>query len=203
MPTGTSKNGKPQRHPDRRIRKTRERLGAAIIQLMVEKPMDEITVQEVLQRAGVGRSTFYLHFRDKDDLFMSEIEQALENWSTALVRRQEKSRRVVPVAEVFAHIAEAQKLYRAMVESGRIDDFFSLAQEYFARGIEQRLKALMRAGKIPEKGLRARSQALAGSLLALLKWWLEHGAKESAREIDDLFHSIVWDGLPSAAAVKD
>ncbi|HWC17527.1 MAG TPA: helix-turn-helix domain-containing protein, partial [Terriglobales bacterium] len=164
-----------------------------------EKPIDQVTVQEVLDRAGVGRSTFYLHFRDKDDLFLSELEQALENWSTLLSRKQEKSPRVVPVAEVFAHIAEATKLYRALVDSGRIDAFMELAQEYFARGIEQRLKTSMRTGNAAERKLRARSHALAGSLLSLLKWWLNHGAKESAQEMDELFHGIVWNGLRRAA----
>ena len=164
--------------------------------MIQEKPIDQVTVQEVLDRAGVGRSTFYLHFHDKDDLFFSELEQALENWSTFLSGSREESNRVAPVAEVFAHIAQQKKLYRALVESGRIEAFFDLAQEYFARGIAQRLKTSVSVGNLPERELRPRSHALAGSLLSLLKWWLAHGAKESAQEMDELFHGIVWDGLP-------
>lgn len=189
---------KKSRRPDRRIKQTRNRLGMALIRLIIEKPIDQVTVQEVLDRAGVGRSTFYLHFRDKDDLFTSEIAEALEHWSTVLARNQEKSRRVAPVTEFFAHVADAKKLYLAMVESGRIDDFFDLAQDYFARGIEQRLKS-MHAANIADRALRARSHALAGSLLSLLKWWLDHGAKEPAQEMDELFHGIVWNGLSAAA----
>ena len=51
-----------RRKPDERIRRTHERLGAALVTLIQEKPMDEVTVQDVLDRASVGRSTFYLHF---------------------------------------------------------------------------------------------------------------------------------------------
>ncbi len=54
---------------DRRIRRTRDTLGDALVQLIQEKPFDEITVQDVLDRACVGRTTFYTHYRDKDDLF--------------------------------------------------------------------------------------------------------------------------------------
>src|SRR4051812_40427414 len=60
--------------PDVRTERTREALGDAIIELMQQKPFEEITVQQVLDRAGVSRSTFYVHYRDKDDLFLSDVE---------------------------------------------------------------------------------------------------------------------------------
>src|SRR5215831_18145962 len=129
-----------RRNPDRRILRTRNRLGNALIALIQEKPIDEVTVQEVLDRASVGRSTFYLHYRDKDDLFLSELEEGLEMWTTTLSRKRENSRRVAPVAEFFAHVADAKKLYRALVDCGRIHAFFELAEGYFARGIARRLK---------------------------------------------------------------
>jgi len=81
---------------------------------MQEKSIDKITVQEVLDRATVGRSTFYLHYRDKDDLFLCVLEDGLEMWSTALLRKREKSYRVAPVAEFFMHVGDAKNLYRAL-----------------------------------------------------------------------------------------
>src|SRR5579871_154210 len=111
--------GKPEkqrRKPDQRIRRTHERLGSALVQLIAEKPIDDITVQEVLDRAAVGRSTFYLHFRGKDDLLFSQLEMALEAMSTALSRQKEESNRVVAVTEMFAHIGGENKIYRALAE---------------------------------------------------------------------------------------
>ena len=49
-------------------------LGDALVSLMIEKSYDEITVQQVLERAKVGRSTFYTHYVDKNDLFMSDVD---------------------------------------------------------------------------------------------------------------------------------
>ena len=149
----------------------------------------------MLHRAGVGRSTFYVHYRDKDDLFLSELEQGLEMWTTTLSRRQEKSNRVAPVAEFFAHVASAKTLYRALVDSGRIEAFFGLAQGYFARGIEQRIKQSTDLRNPPQHELMACSNAFAGGLLSLLRWWLDRGAKESPRAMDELFHRMVWRGL--------
>jgi AcrR family transcriptional regulator len=181
--------------PDARVRRTHERLGSALVALIQEKSIDDVTVQEVLDRASVGRSTFYLHFRDKNDLLLSQLEKFLEMMSTALSARKEKSLRVVPVAEMFEHIGSQKKMYRALADCGRLNDFFDLAQGYFARGIERRLVESGRLPKLPQRELAARSSALAGSLLSLLRWWLDRGAKEKPRAMDEMFHKMVWSGL--------
>ena len=193
-----STQGQIKRKPDKRARRTHDRLGMALLELMVEKPMDEVTVQEVLDRASVGRSTFYLHFRDKNDLLLSQLEVFLATMSNWLSLRNEKSHRVVPVEEMFAHIGGQNKIWRALVDCGRLQDFLDLAQGYFARGIEQRLRESNRLSKLPQPELAAHAVALAGSLLSLLRWWIDRGAKESPRDLDKLFHRMAWNGLQAS-----
>lgn len=184
-----------KRKPDQRSRRTRERLGMALLELMLNKPFERVTVQDVLNRARVGRSTFYLHFRDKNDLLLSQLERFLEFMSTLLIQRKEKSVRVMPVEEMFAHILEQKNLYHALKDSGRLEDFFELAQGYFTRGIVQRLTVSGRLSNMQKTELEARATVLAGSLIALLRWWLDRGTKESARSMDEMFHGMVWKGL--------
>jgi len=184
-----------RRKPDARVRRTRDLLGRALIELIVEKPVNEVTVQDVLDRSGVGRSTFYLHYRDKDDLLVSQLEMFLEMMSTLLSVRHDTSNRVAPVAEMFDHIGNQNKLARVLSDSGHIKEFFDLAEGYFARGIEQRLKESGRFPKIPQRELAARAAALSGSLLSLLRWWLDRGEKESPQQMDEMFHRMVWTGL--------
>ncbi|HEX4386143.1 MAG TPA: TetR/AcrR family transcriptional regulator [Myxococcales bacterium] len=180
---------------DRRVRRSREALGDALISLMQEKAFDGITVQDVLDRAGVGRSTFYAHYKDKDDLFLSDAEEFLEMMSNRLSRKGDVSDRVLPVEELFAHVAEMRKLVEALVDSGRIHDFFELAQGCFARGIERRLEDLPRSQHLAAETRAAMGQALAGALLSLLRSWLKQGAAKPAREMDALFHQLVWSGV--------
>ncbi len=59
-----------KRKIDQRIRRTRDQLGDALMELALEKPFDAITVQDVIDLAGVSRSTFYVHYNDKDDLIL-------------------------------------------------------------------------------------------------------------------------------------
>jgi AcrR family transcriptional regulator len=183
------------RKPDARARRTRQRLSEAFLGLLQEKAIEDVTVQDVLDRAEVGRSTFYLHYRDKNDLLLSQLEFFLETMSTMLIVRKEQSHRVVPVAEMFAHIASAKKFYRLLGDAGRLNDFFDLAQGYFERGIEVRLRESKRLPKLSQRELAARASALAGSLFSLLRWWLDRGAIEPAEKMDELFHRMVWNGL--------
>jgi len=172
---------------DRRIRRTRDRLGDALVALMQEKPFDDIKVQDVLDRAGVGRSTFYEHFRDKDDLLISDADEFFESMATLLARRGDGSRRVAPVRELFAHVGDVEPFYRAMEASGLLQELLDLATDHFARGIGERLAAR----GVPPDERPARAQALAGALFALLLWWMRRGRKESPGEMDDLFHRMV------------
>jgi AcrR family transcriptional regulator len=189
------KKAKRQRKPDERAQRTQERLGGALVELILEKPINDITVQEVLDRASVGRSTFYLHFRDKNDLLLSQLETFLATMSTVLIVRKEQSHRVVPVTEMFEHIGPDNKIYRALADADRLNDFFDLAQTYFARGIERRLQDSGRVPRARQRELGAHASTLAGSLLSLLRWWIDRGAKETPQAMDELFHRMVWNGL--------
>jgi AcrR family transcriptional regulator len=180
---------------DSRSKRTRMLLGEAFLRLIMEKPIEEVTVQEVLDRAGVGRSTFYMHFRDKNDLLLSQLERFGEHMSTLLSLQKEKSLRVAPVAEMFDHVDQQRKLYCILRNAGRLNDFFDLAQGYFARGIEQRLIETGRLSKLSRLELAARANALAGSLLSLLRWWMDRIDKEPPAKMDELFHRMVWNGL--------
>jgi AcrR family transcriptional regulator len=190
-------SGKALRSPrrmDRRVRRTRDALGDALVELMHEKPFSAITVQLVLDRAGIGRSTFYAHYRDKDDLFLSDVEDFFEGMASLLSRRGERSNRVTPVREFFAHVVEWKEFHNALVASAKVRDVTELGQGYFARAIEQRLAEVQR---IPTTSLSrtAIAHALAGALLSLLSWWIDRGMPASPAEMDDIYHRMVWSGV--------
>ena len=199
--TGIVKSGKVRKptvksapaKTDGRILRTRDALGDALVALMHEKSFDDITVQQVLDRAGVARSTFYAHYRDKDDLFMSDVEDFFELCSTLLTRHKADPRRLAPVRELFAHIRGARDFYVALVESGKVHDVMALGRGIMARSIEERLRA---AGfEMEPQRLSAHAHALSGSLLSLMEWWIDKGMKADPSELDDLFHTMAWTGL--------
>jgi AcrR family transcriptional regulator len=188
---------------DPRVRHTRDALGDALLTLMQEKPFETITVQQVLDRAGIGRSTFYAHYRDKDDLFLSDLEDFFEPMSTLLLRCREASNRVAPVRELFAHVAEMRHLHAALIAADKLRDFLEMGLEYFARAIEQRLSELPSSRAIAPAQRAAMAHAFAGALLSLMSWWVDHGGSASPEEMDNLYHQMVWSGITARTAATE
>jgi AcrR family transcriptional regulator len=184
-----------KRKMDARVRSTRDALGDALVALMHEKAFETITVQQVLDRAHVSRSTFYSHYSDKNDLFLSDAEDFFEMMSTALIRHGDTSTRVAPVREFFAHVAEMRQFISSMAASEKVRDVMELGQGHFARAIDQRLAALPATRNLSSTRRSALAHASAGSLFSLLNWWLHRGGSTTAAQMDALFHQTLWSGI--------
>lgn len=181
---------------DRRIVRTQAKLEDAIIELMQEQPFDTITVQQLLKRAGVSRSTFYSHYRDKNDLFLSDLEEFLELFGTLLTRRGAPVSRLFPLEELFSHVAESSGLSEAINAAGKESDVRELAVGCFARSIERRL--ILAGINMPPTKIQVTAHSLAGSVFSLLDWWLRNSRAIALRDLDDHFHRIAWGGLCAA-----
>jgi hypothetical protein len=99
-------------------------------------------------------------------------------------------------------VAEQRAFHEALLTSGKLQDLWDMGEEYFARGIEQRLKEICAARSVDAARLSAQAHAFAGALFSMLSWWLRSSSGLSAEEMDHLFHSMVWSasGMPLATA---
>ena len=154
----------PTRKLDSRVIHTRDALGDALLALMQEKSFESITVQEILDRAGIGRSTFYSHYSDKDDLFLSDMEDFLEKISTLLLQSKERSNRILPAREFFAHVAEMRHVHALLIAADKHRDFLELSHGYFSRAIELRLAELPQTAALERRPQSCISAGLRGCI---------------------------------------
>ena len=89
---------------DRRSNRTRELLSGALVELMLEKRYDSITVQDILDRADIGRSTFYAHYTDKEDLLMSELTRLMRTLQVYTHEPGHAHGGLLPSLEFFRHV---------------------------------------------------------------------------------------------------
>jgi AcrR family transcriptional regulator len=156
---------------------------------MLAEEFDAITVQSLLDRARVSRTTFYAHFRDKDDLLLSDAERFLQGLESHF--ETARGARVAPVAELFQHVGEFRDFDRALGRSGRRGQVYALFMGHLARMIEKRIQALA-----PGASDRAViSRMFSGALMELLQWWLERDSVHTPEWVDHRFHELVWAGL--------
>ena len=177
-----------RRATDRRVRKTDTRLHDALMSLIHDKNYDTIAVSDILDRADVGRSTFYAHFRDKDDLLASGIYEALQSIrSTAAAASDPFAWFSLPI---FEHIHRHRLEGKAAPVEGR-----SAIHSRLQRTIEElitddvvRRFTRRRAGPIPAA---LAVKHVASTFILVLTWWLNVAGARSPCEADTLFRALV------------
>ncbi len=174
---------------DRRIQRTRHSLTHAMVDLVTEKRFDDITVQNLIDRADIGRSTFYTHFRDKEDLFQKNWEGFLDFCVEQIVWERVGKGSFFPVLFLFDHLKEVQPFYRGLVLSRKSDALMKTGTEYLSQRIGEGLKANLKYH--PSIPIPILSNYLANELFALLKWWLDQGMPHSPERMDHIFHELV------------
>ena len=184
---------------DRRIQRTEQLLHGALIALTLEKGYDAITVQDILDRANMGRSTFYAHYRDKDDLLLSGFQVLFEGFQGAY--RQEASLETDPTLALkefslffFRHAASHQGLFKAMIgeKGGKIIIEYSL--KYLTRFIHDNFAAHF-ADRQKNPAIDVLEYYIASSYLSLITWWLDNDLPYTAEQMDALFQQFVFPGI--------
>src|SRR5689334_13965571 len=123
---------------DRRSQRTRHLLSAALVELIREKDYKTITVNDIIERADVGRSTFYAHYKDKDDLFLGELDRVIEVLSQRIPGQDEMP--FFPSLGLFQHVSEEYELYKALVWTPGIDLLIKHMQKSLTQRVEQGLQ---------------------------------------------------------------
>ena len=185
---------------DRRARRTRTALHEALMHLTVERGYDDLSVADIADRADVGRSTFYAHFTDKDDLLRSSLA-ALRS---ILVQEQAATRHDGPdglfgFTRFFtSHLAEQQALYRAMMR-GRSG---AIMIDYIHHAIADILRTeLAPHARSTTAGfdIELTVQFLVGGYLSVLTWWVERGATAPPERIEQAFRAVASQGVRQLA----
>ena len=180
---------------DRRVLRSRRLLKNAIIELIKEKHYDLITVQDIIDKADVGRSTFYAHFRDKEDLFRGDWEAFLRHFVGQFRWEDLPDGELVPMKGALEHLKDFHAFYRGLVRSGKIGQVFSYGQRYLAELIESELtkrNSGVKDGLVPV-GLM--SNYLSEEIFSVLKWWLDNNMPHSPERMERIFHTLVMPGL--------
>lgn len=188
---------------DRRVERTQQLLREALLSLIREKGFEGLTVQEIIDRANVGRATFYAHFDNKDDLLLSGFDEfrALlkAHQRDALSRGPNVEDRVFGFShEIFSHTNEYREEFRAMVgkRSGAALQrlLHKLLVDFVREDVKQTV-ARAEDGAVPAEAV---VQFIAGALFGLLGWWLDGRPRLSVPEVNDLFRRLAIPALKAA-----
>ena len=192
---------------DRRVERTRELLQKALIELIAERGYDAITIQDIVDHANVGRTTFYLHYNSKDELFMSCHEAIVSEFHIGpvhpLSREELLSPEITPeTTSAYRHLEERRALLYAIFQGK--DSLLILRQirDRSAREIEANLRAAFAEADsiIP---LDILANYLAGAQIALMQWWLEKRRPHTPDNLTQTLHRLQRAAIRDAFGLSD
>jgi AcrR family transcriptional regulator len=183
--------------PDRRINRTRATLFRALSELMTEKRYDEITVQDIIDRADVGRSTFYAHFQDKESLAEGMLIYNLDSLTASIGQGNPASGDFLPGPELFEHIKEHHSVFKAMTSGRGLELFFQKGQEYWSGRMIARLQEMLPAGQTPKVPIPILAHYVSGTFVNLLKWWIDNKMPYSSEQMIEIVKTLI---MPSVEA---
>lgn len=179
-------------------------LRAALIDLILEQGFDGITVQDITERARLARATFYLHYRDKEDLLASTLEHVFDD----LVRRTGRLNQRGMLSDggspgliAFQHAAEHADLYRIILRGQGLGPILPRIREHLAGHLEAQIRPLVSRQRIsiPPEVI---AHTMTGALLGQLAWWLDHDMPYSPEEMALMFRRMTHPGLIAALGLE-
>jgi len=172
---------------DRRIRKTRQQLGDALVSLILEMGYDSITIKDITDRADVAHATFYRHYRDKDELLTHRLEEVVQEIE-GLTR--EPSLQDAEGYLIFKHAEENSALYRILLSSPGTTRVRKRIQETIALNILKTCTPLQ-SSRNPLISPQVAANHMAGSMLLLIEWWLDFDMPHPSHQMAKIYEQMI------------
>ena len=204
---------------DRRIQRTRQALRTALIELTKEKEYDSISIEDITERADVARATFYLHYKDKEDLLLEQFsEMASEkvqliseipftDWLSDQKKKRAKSNEpapLLPLLLVFQHIYDNYEFYHLLMKSENSSRIVERIRKISTDNIIKFVETKIQTDPIPilfEVPVEFFASFFSGAFISSVEWWLEEDMRHSPEEVARMFRRLFFRGASETLGV--
>lgn len=180
---------------NRQQNKTRKAIFNAFTELLSKKKYNKITVQDILDLADIGRSTFYSHFETKDDLLKEICKEMFEHIFSSDLNLEcnrkfenEKNNPKIVIRHILYHLKENQKNLTAILNCESSNLFITYFKEYLLKIIDLYILTEKKEYNIPKDFLK---NHIALSFIETVKWWIKNKMTQSPKEITEYFIAII------------
>jgi len=161
---------------DRRVQRTQQSLGDALVSLILETGYESITIKELTQRADIGYATFFRHFKTKDDLLMYILESVLHDLDDLI---ESDMTPYEQACVMFEYIQANDRIYRVLIDLPRDSHIHEVVYHVIARDISQ-IYAPRDPSRIP---MDVAINHMVTSILELVRWWLDNDMHYSPQQM--------------------
>ena len=181
---------------DPRVRRTRQLLRKALIELLQDKGYYDVTVKDITERATLNRATFYLHYRDKEDLLAKGFEEIwaeltqqnplpiVQDGTLALEGTK------TTIWNDFEHLNENAEFYRVMLGTQGVPEFVHRMQDHVYKSTSARLRSVLGGLPVRPVPVEIVLQFIASAYVGIMEWWLENDRPYTPEQMADFLVSL-------------
>lgn len=176
---------------DRRVQRTRQLLHKALIELVKEKGFDAITIQDITERANLGRTTFYLHYPGKEELMLDHHATVAEMFGLKQLTRAELLADEPPpgLVRLLLLAAEEPKFYDAIMKARTADLILRGIRTQMMTNLEATLMAAFPDVE-PTMPMALLKPYLVNAQLAFIDWWVQSAATYTPYQVATTLHQL-------------
>ncbi|MGO4543484.1 TetR/AcrR family transcriptional regulator [Paenibacillus sp. 2TAB23] len=159
---------------DRRVIKTKEAINKAFLELFSEKELEQITINDISERANVNRGTVYLHYSDKYDLLDKSIEEHLNKLITFCSANETKvgdGTLISDLLPVFVYFEKNYMFFSAMLSNQRTTVFRARLLAFISANVKEKLHKQEPQSDIDNE---LKAQFMASAFVGMVEWWIQH-----------------------------
>jgi len=179
---------------DRRIRRTRRQLHEAMHALIQVRPYDKISVSDIVDEADISRATFYLHYKDKDELLLYSLEILSRQWIDDLQTSGDLTFEII-ARRVFDHVQSERNIYQALQGNTTASFVIQHQLTHLVDLLQATLCKVVPARTDDGAWLSLVAHQQAGMLYGQILWWLKHDLQPSAGNMAQHFHDMAMTGI--------
>lgn len=182
---------------DRRSRKTRQGLRQALLVLLKEKRYEEISVQDIIERADVARSTFYAHYVDKDDLLTGQNGIFAESLGNDMAEHSAHGEGFSSL-NWFQHIQVQGDILKVIAKDPAMDIAMKTLRKLILHSVQEGLQTHHRSDGKPQIPMSLLADYLTDTLMSMVRWWYQNDMIYSPQQMDAMFKQLVLPGVTAA-----
>jgi AcrR family transcriptional regulator len=204
---------------DRRVQRTRKALRTALLELTKEKEYDSISIEDITERADVGRATFYLHYKDKEDLLLEQFSEManetvqliseipFSDWLSDQKKKRGKTNEptpLLPLLIVFQHIYDHYEFYYLLMKSENSSRIVERIRKISTENIVKFVETKIQTDPIPilfEVPIEFFASFFSGAFVSSIDWWLEEDMRHSPEEVANMFRRLFFRGASETLGV--
>lgn len=180
---------------DRRVLRTRQSLGEALVNLTLDIGYDAITIKELTQEASIGYATFFRHFKSKDELLMYVLESVLEDLNEMMEADMTPYEQALVM---YRYIEQHDRIYRVFVMLPRNSELLNRVYEAISTSIKNAYVA-RNESRIP---MDVAVNHIVTSIIELIRWWISTDLELSVEQMATIQSELIVKATEMVALVR-